>query len=300
MHGVWLKAFFSGLFCLLIGLVVYSCQWRNIEDDHLPKPDRKNRPTAELQEQKKDISKSTIEVIKERAELRVGMHIGLSPFEMVGKNGEIVGLDVDLAQMTAHELGVGLRIVKKEWAELIPALLSGEIDVIMSAMTVTPDRNSRVIFCDPILSSGRMFALHRNNADRFRKLSDINKEGVFVVTGPGGPGPLKLESATPKASFRSFPTTDSAVDEILKGRAHVLVDHELTIRELCAKHSQRLTSSFSLLTYEPIAWAIRPKDCHWLNWLNNYLRILRNNGTLEKLKKKWLRDYYLDMTSREG
>jgi polar amino acid transport system substrate-binding protein len=56
-----------------------------------------------------------------------------------------------------------------------------------------------------------------------------------------------------------------------------------------------LVGVFTPLTYEPIAWAIRPGDTHWLNWLDNFIRMMHKDGALENLRKKWMHDYYLDV-----
>ncbi len=297
MRGVWVRAFCSALFCLLIGVVVYSCQWPETADEGSSRSDEKKSSAVVSQIRTDESRKRAIERIRDRGELRVGMQIGYVPFEMIGRNGAVVGLDVDLARLTAHELGVGLRIVKKQWNELIPALLNDEIDVIMSAMTLTPRRNIEVMFCNPLLETGRMLAVHRKNADTYKSLVDVNREGIFIVSGPEGPGPLRIDLAAPKASYRSFPTKERAAEEVMQGRAHVLIDREFAVRELCARHPDALTSGLEPLTYEPIAWAVQPDEYHWLNWLNNFLCMLRHDGTLDELKKKWLRDYYLDMSS---
>ncbi|MDQ7781372.1 MAG: transporter substrate-binding domain-containing protein [Desulfomonilaceae bacterium] len=239
--------------------------------------------------------RGTIEEIKRRGELRVGMQEGYVPFQMLDDQGKLKGFDVDTAHLTARSLMVNLRIVRKEWQDLIPSLLAGETDVIMSAVTVTPKRNERVLFTIPIVETGRMFVVHLSNAERFRNFDSLNMPGTFVVSIPGGLGPLRLRTVLPKASYREFPDRKQALAEVLQKRAHAYIDGEFFIRTAAAKNSESLAAHFKPLTYEPIAWAVRPDDAHWLNWLNNFVRVIRKDGTLDGIKKKWFQDYYLDV-----
>ncbi len=223
------------------------------------------------------------------------MQVGYAPFEMLGKDDKLEGFDVDMAQLAARLLMVNLRIVRRQWQDLIPSLVAGETDVIMSGMTVTPKRNERVLFTIPVVESGRMFVVHLSNADRFGKLSNLNASGTFVVSIPGGLGKLRPRTVLPKASYREFPTRKQALVEVLEKRAHAFIDGEFSIRMAAATHAGSLVAGFEPLTYEPIAWAVRPGDTHWLNWLNNFVRVIWKDGTLDRFKMKWFRDYYLDI-----
>lgn len=236
-----------------------------------------------------------IEAIRRRGELRVGMQVGYVPFQMQGPKGSLVGFDVDCAEAVARALGVGLRIVRLSWEELLPALIEAKADVVMSGMTITSERNIEVVFTAPVLDTGRMFLVHRKNAERFTRLKDLDRANVFVVTRNGGLGTLRLNEAIPKAGVREFADQAAALAEVIQGRAQAYIDEEFIIRMEAAKRSDLLVGAFAALTYEPIAWAIRPGDPHWLNWLDNFIRMMHKDGTLENLRKKWMHDYYLDV-----
>lgn len=238
---------------------------------------------------------STLEAIKQRGELRVGMQVGYIPFQMAGNGGSVIGFDADMAEMAAKSLKVALRIVRNNWQELIPSLVAGNADVVISGMTITPERNAEAMFTIPVLETGRMFLVHSMNAERFKRMQDLNQRGVFVVSVPGGLGDLRLKELLPDASYREFPDRAHAAKEVLERRAHAYIDEEFAIRLACATHSQFLTSNFTLLSFEPMAWAVRPNDPHWLNWLNHFIRQVKGDGRLEESKKKWLHDYFLDL-----
>ncbi|HKY90058.1 MAG TPA: transporter substrate-binding domain-containing protein, partial [Nevskiaceae bacterium] len=99
--------------------------------------------------------KSTLNQIIKRGELRVGLEAGYMPFEMLDKNGNIIGFDVDIAKKMASVLKVKVRFVNTQWDGIIPALLTDKFDILMGGMTITPERNLQVNFCKPYIVVGQ-------------------------------------------------------------------------------------------------------------------------------------------------
>ena len=289
----------AALALALAGLWVAAC---SAPPQESPKPVQKSEPVSTPVTRKRPdaATGSVIAAIKERGELLVGMQVGYVPFQMTGSDGSLIGLDVDAGEMVARDLMVNLKIVRLSWQELIPSLLKGEIDVIMSGMQVTPARNAEVLFTDPILETGRMFLVHKSNAARFQKFKDLNQSGVFIVSTASGLSGLPVREVLSLASYREFPSRKLAVTEVLEKRAHALIDEEFFIRYTSASRPESLVARFDPITYERIAWAVRPGETHWLNWLNNFIGMIRHDGRLDKLKKKWLQDYFLDIHSTGG
>lgn len=96
-----------------------------------------------------NLDSTLIKEIMQRGELRVGLEAGYGPFEMVDQNGDFSGFDVDLANEIAKAMGVNLVIVNTPWDGIIDALLSNAFDIIISSMSITPEREIRVDFTDP-------------------------------------------------------------------------------------------------------------------------------------------------------
>src|SRR5262245_16210768 len=119
--------------------------------------------------------------------LRVGLAPD-SPPVAFRRAGEIQGIEPDFASALAAELGRPLQLVQYDWVDLIPALLSGRVDVIMSGMTVTPARSVRVAFADPWLHSGLMAAMRREDASRFQTVQSILTTRATVGVREGTTG----------------------------------------------------------------------------------------------------------------
>ncbi|MFQ5993215.1 MAG: transporter substrate-binding domain-containing protein, partial [Nitrospiraceae bacterium] len=76
--------------------------------------------------------------IQKRGELWVGTAASMPPLNMTTKNGEIKGMEIDMARYMASAMGVKLKVKAMPFAELLPALQARKVDMILSGMTITP------------------------------------------------------------------------------------------------------------------------------------------------------------------
>ncbi|MEN8657769.1 MAG: transporter substrate-binding domain-containing protein, partial [Marivita sp.] len=88
---------------------------------------------------------SVIETIKERGVIKIGLSL-FKPWSMRDLNGELIGFELDVGRQLAEDMGVEVEFVPTSWDGIIPALVSGNFDTIISGMTVTPQRNLTVNF----------------------------------------------------------------------------------------------------------------------------------------------------------
>src|SRR5262245_14299211 len=85
-----------------------------------------------------------IDRILQRGELRVGTSGSQPPLNATTKDGRIIGFDVDLARALAKSMGVRLTLVPIQFSELLPALVNGDVDMVLSGLTTTPERKLHV------------------------------------------------------------------------------------------------------------------------------------------------------------
>jgi len=93
--------------------------------------------------------------ILKSGELRVGTSGSQPPFTMKSKDGQLMGYEIELAKLLIDAMNIKLKFVEKPFSELLAALEKGEIDVIMSGMTITPERNLKATFAGPYIVSGK-------------------------------------------------------------------------------------------------------------------------------------------------
>ena len=233
--------------------------------------------------------KSTLNSILQKGVLTVGMEPGYMPFEMKDKQGNIIGLDVDMANEMAKALGVKLQLVPTARDGIIAGLLTNKYDIIMSAMTITQERNLKINFADPYISVGQTILASKKHAGK--KWSDLDKPEFTIVTKLGVTGEIATRKMFKKAKIRTFETEADATQEVLNGNADAFVyDKPYNAIFFSEKGAGKLVHIDEELTYEPLGWAIRKGDPDFMNWLNNFLNQSKHDGTYQKIYDRWLND----------
>lgn len=231
--------------------------------------------------------KSTLNQILKRGELRIGLEAGYMPFEMRDKQGAIVGFDVDLARLMGKYMGVKVTFVNTSWDGIIPALLTNKFDVLMGGMTITPERNLQVNFCDPYIVIGQTLLLAKKHEGKVLDYKTLNAPNFTVISKLGTTGDLAARKYFAKAKLKQFESEAEAALEVRAGRADAFV-YDLPFNQIYYnQYKDKVAFLGKPFTQEALAWAIRKGDPDTLNWLNNYLAQIKRDGIYDALYKKW-------------
>lgn len=233
--------------------------------------------------------KSTINDILKRGELRVGFEAGYLPFEMADKKGRFIGFDIDMAKEMAKAMGVKFVPVNTAWDGIIPALMTKKFDIIMSGMTVTQERNLKINFADPYIIVGQTILLNKKHAGKVKSYKDLNNPKYTVTSKLGTTGEQAIKRLIPKAKYKSFEVESEAALEVLTGKADATIYDLPFCATFMAQQGQgKLIFLDEPFTFEPLAWAVRKGDPDMLNWLNNFLRQVKNDGRYDRIYNKWI------------
>jgi len=230
---------------------------------------------------------STLNKVMKRGILRVGMEAGYMPFEIKNKQGKIIGFDVDIAKLMAKEMGVKLELVNTAWDGIIPALLTKKFDIIMSGMTITPQRNLQINFADPAVVVGQTILIRKELADEVDSYRDLNDPKYTIATKLGVTADFATKKYMPKAKLKLFETEPEAAMEVINGKADAFVYDLPYCAIFYAQHKKQLAFLDEPFTYEPLAWAVRKGDPDFINWLNNFLAQIKGDGRYDMIYKKW-------------
>ncbi len=233
--------------------------------------------------------KSTIEKILKRGELRVGFESGYIPFEMTNKKGKFIGFDMDYARRLAKSMGVKFVPVNTAWDGIIPALMTDKFDIIMGGMTITQERNLKVVFAQPYITVGQTILLNKKLKNSVLSYKDLNNPKYIVTSRMGTTGEQAIKKYIPKATYKGFETEAEAGLEVINGKADALIYDLPFCGYLYGSQGKGKTIFLSdPFTYEPLAWAINKGDPDFLNYLNNFLRQTRGDGFYDRMFKKWI------------
>ena len=230
-----------------------------------------------------------IDRILQRGELVVGMAGNMPPLNMTTKEGELIGYEVDLAKNMAAAMGVRAKMKVMPFAELLPALQSGKIDLILSNMTITPGRNLKVAFVGPYFESGKAFLTKIKTIAMADEPGDIDAKNTKLVALKGSTSQAFVEKAIPDATLVTANDYDEAVKMVLEDKVHAMVaDYPICVVSVFRYPDQGLLSVVTTLTYEPIGVGVPAGDPLLVNWVENFMGIAEKVGLFEELKRKWL------------
>lgn len=234
--------------------------------------------------------KSTLNEILKRGELRVGLDAGYMPFEMTDKKGEIVGFDVDVAKEMAKSMGVKLTIVNTDYDGIIPALMADKFDIIISGMTVNQERNLQINFADPYIVVGQAILLNKKHEGKITSYKDLNDPKFTVASRIGTTGEQAAKRMIPKAQYKSFEKEADGAMEVVNGQADAFVyDLPFCVVFMAQQGGKNLVLLDKVFTYEPLGFGVKKGDPDFLNWLDNFLAQIKNDGRYDRIYDKWIK-----------
>lgn len=229
-----------------------------------------------------------IDRIMRSGEVRIGTSGHQPPLTATTKEGMIIGFDADLAQALASAMGVRLKLVPLPFAELIPALRRGEVDMALSGLSMTPQRNLQVAFVGPYLVSGMSILTKSKTMAKLRKAEEIDTPNVSVAALASSTAERFAQETLPKANLTLVATLDEGVDLVREGRVDALLaDHPFCEVTVYRYRDDDLTTLETPFTFEPLGIALPPDDALLINWTQNTLADLNDSGAIYGLMYEW-------------
>jgi polar amino acid transport system substrate-binding protein len=219
--------------------------------------------------------------------LRVGVSPKSAPM-VFKEGGQIVGVEADLAEALGRTLGRRVVFVEEEWESLIDALCENRIDIIMSAMSITPARRYRIAFTNPYLKIGQM-ALTRGGEQYsyLLNLASQAEHGVGVKAGTTADYLVRQEY--PRLSRKYYKDLDDAAVALVKKKIDLVVSDAPMVWYLAGRYeSKGLTVMPLILSQEELGWGVRRTDTQLLESVNGFLEKARQSGELNRTFSKWM------------
>jgi len=229
---------------------------------------------------------SLLEAIQNRGVVRVPVHWDDTSAQYLDPgSGEPAGMVGLVGYLLAEDLGVQVEFVEMAWADQIPALLDGSVDISIKH-TNTPQRAFEVEFTlqSILCEDGRIVIRHDSD---LRQESDLNQPERSIAAGDGASQIVHIRRRYPLAEIRVVPTATMALELVATGAADASLHDTLVPGSLAAQpHCTVLTDKDGqpIIPYRDcIHPAIKPGDQRMLNWLNSWMAFHKATGTFETL-----------------
>lgn len=231
------------------------------------------------------------EEIADKGYLSMGTNPPFAPFEFKDSQGEIIGLEIDLARALAGVLGLELRPVEQDFAMILPAVSAGTLDFGGSGFTDTEERRKNYDFVNT-LNAGIRWA---QRSDRPDTIDPNNACGLTVavqrttVSETDDVRPKSDECVTagkPAIEVLTYDTSDTAATALILGRADAFSADSPILSWAVERSDGRLVEVGEMFQAAPYGFAV-PKDSELGDALAAALDQLIADGTYEELLAQW-------------
>jgi polar amino acid transport system substrate-binding protein len=228
--------------------------------------------------------------ILKKGELVVGITGAQPPLNATTKDGKIIGFDADIATAIALNIGVKVKFSKMAFSDLLPALETGKVDMILSSMTMTLERNVKVAFVGPYYISGKGILTKAQSIAALQDPAGLNNPDFKVAALKNSTSQIFVEQTAPKAKLVTTKSYDEALGMLFKDEITALIaDFPFCAFSAFRHQDKGLVVGQSKLTFEPLGIAV-PEDTLLINWLQNFMMMLEGGGQMKLLNQKWFQD----------
>jgi len=219
--------------------------------------------------------------------LKVGMELAYPPFETKDAQGNPTGVSVDFSKALGDYLGRPVEIDNISWDGLIPALQTGQVDMVMSSMTITSDRATQVDFSKPYAKA--LLAILANKNSGITKIDDLNQPGKTVAVKLGSTGDLYAQANLTNATITELADESACVTEVTQGKADAFIYDQLTIYRNQVNNPDTTVAIF--IPFQDVEYwgiAVQKGNTELLNSINAFIDKYYAEGGFDQLTAKYL------------
>ena len=224
--------------------------------------------------------------IEETAVLKIGLDPTYPPFEVADESG-LYGLDIDLANALAAELGLQTEFVLFGYDGLYDALATHQVDLLISALVIAPERTRDFAYTEPYFNAGQILVVPTGNDD-IEEMAHLNGRYLAVELGAQGHVEATIwERKLADLTILPFGSADEALTAVADNSAAAALIDAISGRLFIAAHPE-LKWVETVVSIEPFAIAVRIEDEQLLEKLNQSLVHLQKNGSLAQIIDQWI------------
>lgn len=230
-------------------------------------------------------SAQTVDEIKKRGTINIGVLSGEPPWGFTNEKGEPVGVDIDVSQLLARDMGVKIKYEPMTVTSRIPSLLTGKVDILVASMGMFPDRAKVVQFSRPYVANVNLVVAGKDKpittyADLKNYRVAVNRGNVIDIA--------VTQNAPPGTQILRFDDDASAVQALRAGQADAVGLAIYPLKMLDKSAPGHNYEKKIVVNNQWTGIAMR-KDQKDLNvWINAFLDKIEKNGELNAISRKWL------------
>lgn len=273
----WRSVFVALMVMVMMSVVLSGCGSTKSE------PKSEGKPVVQ-----NDASKN-ITAIKQRGKLIVGTASGYYPFEMVDKDGKLVGFDIDMAKGFAKSLGVEVEFQNYSFAGLIPAIQSKKVDIVLAGMAITEKRKEAIDYTDPYYQAGQAVLVNKD-VPGIKNWKDLDKPGNVIAVSLGTVADQVASRDYKQATVKKFEGSALAGLELLNGKATAVIHDGAWVKIYQKRNPDKTYAILKPFTKEDVGAGLPKGTSDVAKAFNDFLKKHKDSGEYQKSYQYWFVD----------
>lgn len=210
-----------------------------------------------------------------------------APFEFRDAQGKLQGLDVELAEAIAKKLGVTIEWKESAFADVIPAVMEGKVDMAIAGMYITPKRLESVDMSVGYVDTGLVIVTKADNTS-IKVAEDLAGKTLCVKTG--ATGAVYAQGLVDKGIavvIQEYADTVVSLEELSSGVCDAVMNDKVNSLQYIKTHADLKVAS-EVLQPAQLGIAVKKGDADMLALINQVIEEMKANKSLEKLYDKWV------------
>ena len=218
---------------------------------------------------------------------QVATDAAYAPFESQNAKQEVVGFDIEVMKAIAAKAGIEVKFTNTPWEGIFATLSTGERDIVISAVTITTERQQSMDFSEPYFEAKQLIAVGKSS--KLATFADLKTQKVGVQTGTTGDEAIQKLQGKTSSNIKRFESTPLALKELLNGGVSAVVaDNGVVINFLANNKGAKLkTIDDSSFEKEFYGIAVKKGNKELLDKINKGLAAIKADGTYTKIHKKY-------------
>lgn len=217
---------------------------------------------------------------------QVATDAAYAPFESLNNKKEVVGFSVDILEAIAKKSGMKVKFINTPWEGIFLTLATGDRDMVISSVTITPERKQSMDFSDPYFEAKQLIAVGKNS--KVSKFADLKTLRVGVQTGTTGDEVVQKLQGKTSPNIKRFESTPLALKELENGGVDAVVADNGVVVNFASNNPNSKLKIIDDATFakEYYGIAVKKGNKAVLEQINKGLAAIKADGTYDKIYNK--------------
>lgn len=218
---------------------------------------------------------------------QVATDAAYAPFESLNNKRQVVGFSVDILEAIAKKSGMKVKFINTPWEGIFATLSTGDRDMVISSVTITPERKQSMDFSDPYFEAKQLIAVGINS--KVGKFTDLKTLKVGVQTGTTGDEVIQKLQGKTSSNIKRFESTPLAIKELENGGVDAVVADNGVVVNFVANNPKSKLKMIDDATFaqEYYGIAVKKGNKALLEQINKGLAAIKADGTYDKIYDKY-------------